>query len=695
MHGVNIEPTSKASAGHQAHSGKLTKHSPTPLVSFNQTLNGRLERASGSTLSNKVAGSKSDPGQPSTSIEKLSTIPGTSGTQQTDPRKGINFNQADEIRDARWKQSKGSTKKVDDLLSIEQDEKAHIKSSAATEPSDKLTTLTDPRTQSKQLAGTQAVDILPTDPRPSIFHRAADSTQPLSSNQDLNARNPKVSGKVDRPHERPSHGFDTFTSTHRDRKVSPPQLLTQSKENIPHAKPSQALNPNQAQVHEEITILPQSQKPTPSANTTAAKRFQTSLTQSSRLADNQLLTQSKENIPHAKPFQALNPNQAQGQEEAPILPHFRKLANSPDSIASSFDKHLGDRTKQPGLESYHIRNNSTASVWEAREWAKARNTQRRPGGKNLPVFSSEVDRREINAQDKRAGIGNEKKVSQRKSAKTTFASAFQLTSRTNSSTNTADGMPPAQTQSDRVEPHAMRHDSSHNHKTMESMSPQPFDKLDVENHASKQERETYPLNRVKLGETEAGQRPASTGEARSEISATRSDLTTHGAIIPRTRLEGLNVPQSNASTIQRLENIIQDQVKVLNSASSKTLSVAVKPDSGLAMTLTLQQVDQQILVSARMDEHTANLLKPQWAELQKELESQGIRLNHQDSDQPFQSKHQQTRDESMSQDNGEKWSKQTQYREPGSKHSEKPTQVKTKNSPTTLDSSPEEHLYYA
>jgi hypothetical protein len=49
----------------------------------------------------------------------------------------------------------------------------------------------------------------------------------------------------------------------------------------------------------------------------------------------------------------------------------------------------------------------------------------------------------------------------------------------------------------------------------------------------------------------------------------------------------------------------------------------------------------------------------------------------------------------MSQNNGEKWSKQTQYKEPGSKHSEKPTQVKTKNSPTTLASSPEEHLYYA
>ena len=407
------------------------------------------------------------------------------------------------------------------------------------------------------------------------------------------------------------------------------------------------------------------------------------LTDGDRRVSTQLLAPSKERIPHAKHSLALNPSQDQVQEEAPILPHFRKLANSPDSISNSLDKHLGDQ------------NNSTASLWEVREKAKARATQNRPGGKNLLVSSGEVSRREITAQDKRAGIENEKKVSRRKSPKTTLASAFQLTSRANSSTNTADGMPPAQTRSDRVEPHTMRNDSSHNHKTMESKDPQPFDKLNVENHASKQERETYPLNRFKLDETEAGQRPASTGEARSEIIATRSDLTTHGAIIPRTRLEGLNVPQSNASTIQRLENIIQDQVKVLNSSSSKTLSVAVKPDTGLAMTLTLQQVDQQILVSARMDEHTANLLKPQWAELQKELESQGIRLNHQDSDQPFQSKHQQTRDESMSQDNGEKWSKQTQYKEPGSKHSEKPAQVKTKISHTTLDSSPEEHLYYA
>jgi hypothetical protein len=630
MHGPTIEPLLKP-VGEQRLHYKTRAHQPaTPSTSFDQTFRGNLEGAYESNFSHKGQVQTPEHVQSSPSLEPLPSSRAACSSHQTNASNDISLSQADETVTRQSKTSKDPAKKANDLLRSEQDVFPHINASAAPPPSDNLIALADANNQLTGLSGKQVVGSIPADHEGGVSLRASDPKQALKSNQDLNAHNPKLSGKLDRTPERPSHGFDIFTSTHRDRRANP-QLLTQSKENIPHAKPSQALNPNQAQVH----------------------------------------------------------------EEAPVLPHFGKLANSPDSISSSFDKNVGDRTKQPGIESNHIQNNSTASVWEAREWAKARNTLRRPGGKKLLVSSGEVSRREITAQDKRGGIENEKKVSRRKSAKTTFASAFQLTSRTNSSTITADGMPPAETRGDRAEPHTMRHDSSHNHKTMESMNPQPFDKLDVENHASKQERETYPLNRFKLGETEAGKRPASTGEAKSEIIATRSDLTTHGTIIPRTRLDGLNLPQPGASTIQRLENIIQDQVKVLNSASSKTLSVAVKPDTGLAMTLTLQQVDQQILVSARMDEHTANLLKPQWAELQKELESQGIRLNHQDSDQPFQSKHQHTRDESMSQDNGEKWSKQTQYRDQSSKHSEKPTQVKTKNSHTTLDASPEEHLYYA
>ena len=682
MQGATTEPILKP-FGEQRLQCKTLAHQPaTPTTSFDQTLRGNLEGAFESTLSHKGSGQTPTQVQSNPSLEQLPSSQDACNSHPPEASNQISLNQSDETETGPSKESKDSAKEANDLFRGEQNKFPDINASSTTAPSDDLIALADVNNQSTESSGKQVVGTIPVDDKGGASHRGSESKQPLKSNPDLIARSLSVSRTEDRSLEKPTQGLDTLTLTDGDRRVST-QLLAPSKERIPHGKHSLALNPNQAQAQGEAPILPQSQKATPSTNATAANGFQSSYTQSSQLAGNQLLTQSKGNIPHAKHSLALNPSQDQVQEEAPILPHFRKLANSPDSISNSLDKHLGDQ------------NNSTASLWEVREKAKARATQNRPGGKNLLVSSGEVSRREITAQDKRAGIENEKKVSRRKSPKTTLASAFQLTSRANSSTNTADGMPPAQTRSDRVEPHTMRHDSSHNHKTMESKDPQPFDKLNVENHASKQERETYPLNRFKLDETEAGQRPASTGEARSEIIATRSDLTTHGAIIPRTRLEGLNVPQSNASTIQRLENIIQDQVKVLNSSSSKTLSVAVKPDTGLAMTLTLQQVDQQILVSARMDEHTANLLKPQWAELQKELESQGIRLNHQDSDQPFQSKHQQTRDESMSQDNGEKWTKQTQYRDQSSKHSEKPAQVKTKISHTTLDSSPEEHLYYA
>jgi len=407
------------------------------------------------------------------------------------------------------------------------------------------------------------------------------------------------------------------------------------------------------------------------------------LTDGDRRVSTQLLAPSKERIPHAKHSLALNPSQDQVQEEAPILPHFRKLANSPDSISNSLDKHLGDQ------------NNSTASLWEVREKAKARATQNRPGGKNLLVSSGEVSRREITAQDKRAGIENEKKVSRCKSPKTALASVFQLDSRSNSSPKTANGMSPASSQNDGADSHATRRDLSPNPQSMDNMHPQPFDKLDVGNHVSGQEREPYPLHRLKSGETEIGKRITLTGDGKHEFINTRSDLTAQGTIIPRTRLEGFNAPSQNTSTIQRLENIIQDQVKILNGSSSKTLSVAVKPDTGLSMTLTLQQVDQQILVLARMDEPTANLLKPQWAELQKELESQGIRLNHQDSDQPFQPKQQHTRDGSMTPNFSEDSDSQSETQREHSQNLIKSTKPKISDSSTHVKSSQAEHHYYA
>ena len=74
----------------------------------------------------------------------------------------------------------------------------------------------------------------------------------------------------------------------------------------------------------------------------------------------------------------------------------------------------------------------------------------------------------------------------------------------------------------------------------------------------------------------------------------------------------------------------QDHVTILRAGGQQSLQVTIRPESGIAMMLTLQQVENQVLVAAKMDESTANLLKPQWQELQRELESQGIKLTQQE-----------------------------------------------------------------
>ena len=88
--------------------------------------------------------------------------------------------------------------------------------------------------------------------------------------------------------------------------------------------------------------------------------------------------------------------------------------------------------------------------------------------------------------------------------------------------------------------------------------------------------------------------------------------------------------QSNLQAVQRLQSLIHDHVTILRAGGQQSLQVTIRPESGIAMMLTLQQVENQVLVAARMDESTANLLKPQWQELQRELESQGIKLNQQE-----------------------------------------------------------------
>ena len=88
--------------------------------------------------------------------------------------------------------------------------------------------------------------------------------------------------------------------------------------------------------------------------------------------------------------------------------------------------------------------------------------------------------------------------------------------------------------------------------------------------------------------------------------------------------------QSNLQAIQRLQSLIHDHVTILRAGGQQSLQVAIRPESGIAMMLTLQQVENQVLVAAKMDESTINFLKPQWQELQRELESQGIKLTQQE-----------------------------------------------------------------
>ena len=72
--------------------------------------------------------------------------------------------------------------------------------------------------------------------------------------------------------------------------------------------------------------------------------------------------------------------------------------------------------------------------------------------------------------------------------------------------------------------------------------------------------------------------------------------------------------------------MVEDQVVVLKSAPGQSMQVMIRPDANMALTLTLQQSESNILVAAKMDQSTANLLKPHWEEIQRELSQQGIRL---------------------------------------------------------------------
>jgi len=131
------------------------------------------------------------------------------------------------------------------------------------------------------------------------------------------------------------------------------------------------------------------------------------------------------------------------------------------------------------------------------------------------------------------------------------------------------------------------------------------------------------------------------GHALRETPITLGETSLQAHSVPRVEsASSLPSAQTQLQAVQRLQSMIQDHVTVLRAGGQQTLQVAIRPESGLAMMLTLQQVENQVLVAARMDESTANLLKPQWQELQRELEAQGIKLAHQDIGNPSNARYQ-------------------------------------------------------
>ena len=131
------------------------------------------------------------------------------------------------------------------------------------------------------------------------------------------------------------------------------------------------------------------------------------------------------------------------------------------------------------------------------------------------------------------------------------------------------------------------------------------------------------------------------GHALRETPITLGETSLQAHSVPRVEsASSLPSSQTQLQAVQRLQSMIQDHVTVLRAGGQQTLQVAIRPESGLAMMLTLQQVENQVLVAARMDESTANLLKPQWQELQRELEAQGIKLAHQDIGNPSNARYQ-------------------------------------------------------
>lgn len=87
-----------------------------------------------------------------------------------------------------------------------------------------------------------------------------------------------------------------------------------------------------------------------------------------------------------------------------------------------------------------------------------------------------------------------------------------------------------------------------------------------------------------------------------------------------------SILSSPLQTVQRTQDLMAMHIVQMHEAGTDSLRVVIKPDTGLQLSLQLQQHADGIDVQARVDHGDYHLLNQHWAELQQQFELRGIRV---------------------------------------------------------------------
>ena len=93
--------------------------------------------------------------------------------------------------------------------------------------------------------------------------------------------------------------------------------------------------------------------------------------------------------------------------------------------------------------------------------------------------------------------------------------------------------------------------------------------------------------------------------------------------------ETMNLPRvapASVPFIQRTQELLSFQVMRLHEVGADEMRVVVRPDTGLQLSLHLQQRNGGVEVQAVLDRGNFGLLNRHWPELQQQLESRGVRV---------------------------------------------------------------------